>query len=145
MHLIASIAAAILMLILYHNVCPDLFGCTCVDICSPRLNNPPLNPLSLHVREGILNGLAQAQLDDAVSMIVITGGGGKSFSVGADIKEMSNAEAIGRKSNLLEVVNAIEECRVPVVAAISGLALGGGCEVMTDGKLGVDPSRDCSV
>lgn len=124
----------------------NLFRCTCcVDISSPRLNNPPLNPLSLHVREGILNSLAQAQLDDAVSMIIITGGGGKSFSAGADIKEMSNAQAIGQKSSLLEVVNAIEECRVPVVAAIGGLALGGGCEVITDGKLEVDPLRDCTV
>lgn len=64
-------------------------------------------------------------------MIVITGGDAKAFSAGADIKEMSDAEAIGRKSSLLEVVNAIEECRVPVVAAIGGLALGGGCEVIT--------------
>lgn len=94
----------------------------------PRLCNPPLNPLSYHVRKGILDGLAQAQGDDAVSIVVITGGENQPFSAGADIKEMTDGTAVRRSPDLSAVVAAIESCRVPVVAAIGGVALGGGCE-----------------
>lgn len=93
-----------------------------------RLCKPPLNPLSHDVRVGILRGLQQAQGDDAVSLVVITGGS-KAFSAGADIKEMADGHAVRRTPDLLAVVAAIEACRVPVVAAIGGVALGGGCEV----------------
>lgn len=93
-----------------------------------RLCKPPLNPLSHDVRAGILHGLQQAQGDDAVSLVVITGGS-KAFSAGADIKEMADGHAVRRSPDLLTVVAAIEACRVPVVAAIGGVALGGGCEV----------------
>ena len=93
-----------------------------------RLSKPPLNPLSHDVRAGILHGLQQAQGDDAVSLVVITGGS-KAFSAGADIKEMADGHAVRRSPDLLTVVAAIEACRVPVVAAIGGVALGGGCEV----------------
>lgn len=81
------------------------------------------------MRKGILEGIAQAQLDDAVSVIVITGGDTQAFSAGADIKEMADGHAVRRAPDLLTVVAAIEACRVPVVAAIGGVALGGGCEV----------------
>ena len=101
------------------------------DTSSPRLNNPPVNALSHHVRRGILEALARAQFDDEISLIVITGGGGQAFSAGADIKEMSGAHFVDRKPDLVELVDAIEACRVPVVAAIGGVALGGGCEVRT--------------
>lgn len=93
-----------------------------------RLCKPPLNPLSHDVRVGILEGLKQAQHDGAVSLLVITGGD-KAFSAGADIKEMADGHAVRRKPDLLAVVAAIEASRVPVVAAIGGVALGGGCEV----------------
>lgn len=99
-------------------------------ICNhSSLRNPPLNPLSYHVRTGILEGLAQAQLDNAVSYVVITGGDKQAFSAGADIKEMTDGQAVGRKPHLPAVVAAIEACKTPVVAAIGGVALGGGCEV----------------
>lgn len=94
----------------------------------PRLCKPPLNPLSHDVRLGILDGLNRAQHDDSVSLIVITGGN-KAFSAGADIKEMADAHAVRRSPDLLTVVGAIEASAVPVVAAIGGVALGGGCEV----------------
>eukprot|EP00752_Nemacystus_decipiens_P001823 g1761.t1 len=93
-----------------------------------RLCKPPLNPLSHDVRVGILEGLKQAQDDGAVSLVVITGGN-KAFSAGADIKEMADGHAVRRAPDLLTVVSAIEASRVPVVAAIGGVALGGGCEV----------------
>lgn len=93
-----------------------------------RLCNPPLNPLSHSVREGIIESLAQARADDGVTCLVITGGD-HAFSAGADIKEMEDGAAVSREPTLVTVVDAIEACEVPVVAAISGVALGGGCEV----------------
>lgn len=63
-----------------------------------------------------------------MSLVVITGGN-KAFSAGADIKEMADGDAVRRAPDLLTVVASIEASRVPVVAAIGGVALGGGCEV----------------
>lgn len=80
------------------------------------------------MRVGILEGLKRAQHDEQVSLVVITGGN-KAFSAGADIKEMADGHAVRRTPDLLTVVAAIEASRVPVVAAIGGVALGGGCEV----------------
>lgn len=100
----------------------------CYQPSTPRLCKPPLNPLSHDVRVGILEGLNRAQHDEQVSLVVITGGD-KAFSAGADIKEMADGHAVRRTPDLLAVVAAIEASRVPVVAAIGGVALGGGCEV----------------
>lgn len=80
------------------------------------------------MRVGILDGLNQAQHDRDLALVVITGGN-KAFSAGADIKEMADGHAVRRAPDLLTVVAAIEASRVPVVAAIGGVALGGGCEV----------------
>lgn len=77
----------------------------------------------------ILDALAQAQSDDAISMVVIVGAQKRAFSAGADIKEMATGDAVSKAPDLLAVVNAIEAFRVPVIAAIDGVALGGGCEV----------------
>lgn len=99
----------------------------CKHASTPRLCNPPLNPLSHDVRSGILEGLKRAH-DEHVSVVVISGGN-KAFSAGADIKEMADGTAVRRMPDLLTVVAAIEASTVPVVAAIGGVALGGGCEV----------------
>lgn len=80
------------------------------------------------MRVGILDCLAQARADRGVTRLVITGGD-HAFSAGADIKEMADGEAVRREPNLVTVVDAIEACELPVVAAIGGVALGGGCEV----------------
>ncbi|CAM9645465.1 unnamed protein product, partial [Choristocarpus tenellus] len=93
-----------------------------------RLSNPPLNPLSHGVRAGMIEGLSRAENDPAVTSIVITGNG-NAFSAGADIKEMSDVHSILRHPSLTAVVAAIENCSIPVSAAINGVALGGGCEV----------------
>ncbi|CAM9379580.1 unnamed protein product [Laminaria digitata] len=94
-----------------------------------RLCNPPLNPLSYDVRVAIFDALTQVQSDEAISMVVITGAQKGAFSAGADIKEMASGDSMSKTPHVLAVVGAIEACRVPVVAAIDGVALGGGCEV----------------
>ena len=96
-------------------------------------------------RPEALNALNSAVLDDlsavldsvdqeAVRAIVITGAGDKSFVAGADIGEMSTltkaeGEAFGKKGN--DVFRKIETFPIPVIAAINGYALGGGCELST--------------
>ncbi len=94
-------------------------------ILTITLNAPPVNALGANLRKAIVTAVGEAQDDEAVSAIVITGTG-KFFSAGADITEFDGAIA---EPALPEVVNIIEASRKPVVAAINGFALGGGLEV----------------
>jgi len=97
------------------------------DIALITLNNPPVNGLGLATRQGITDGLDQAQADPAVKAVVITGAG-KAFSGGADIREFGTPKALA-EPNLLSVILAVENCRKPVVAAIHSVAMGGGLEL----------------
>ena len=93
-------------------------------------------------RPAALNALSSAvldELDEAIDKIkkdiyclIITGGGDKSFVAGADISEMVNydekqAFAYGKKGN--DLFRKIETLKIPVIAAVNGFALGGGCEL----------------
>ena len=94
-------------------------------------------------REKALNALNSTVLDelnqtldavdlDTVRCLILTGAGAKSFVAGADIGEMSTltkaeGEAFGKKGN--DVFRKIETFPIPVIAAINGFALGGGCEI----------------
>lgn len=100
-----------------------------IDISQVSSNQ--LNPLSLPVRRHILQSLAEAEKDPNVSSIVLTGGA--SFSAGADLKEFARLLAANDSTHdpdsTVKVVEVIENCSKPVVAAIAGSCLGGGLEV----------------
>jgi len=89
--------------------------------------NPPVNQLSLNLRNGLFEGVNAANEDPKVKAMVLIGGG-KTFIAGADIKEFSNGNAF-KGAQLDAIQRAFEESNIPLVAAIHGHALGGGLEV----------------
>src|SRR5438477_12718455 len=86
------------------------------------VNNPPVNALSRHVRQGLHDGLKQATADGAVQAVVITCAG-RTFIAGADITEFGKPPA---EPSLHSVLDLIESSAKPIIAAIHGTALGGG-------------------
>ena len=90
-----------------------------------------LNALNSQVLEELDKTLDAVNLDE-VRCLILTGAGQKSFVAGADIGEMSTltkaeGEAFGKKGN--DVFRKLETFPIPVIAAINGFALGGGCEI----------------
>ena len=96
------------------------------------INRPEaLNALNSQVLEDLEATFKAVNLDE-VRALVLTGAGEKSFVAGADIGEMSTltkaeGEAFGKKGN--DVFRMIETFPIPVIAAVNGFALGGGCEI----------------
>ena len=97
-----------------------------------RIDRPKaLNALNSEVLEDLNAALDQVDLD-TIRCLILTGAGEKSFVAGADIAEMSNlsveeATAFGKKGN--DIFLRIEKFPIPVIAAVNGFALGGGCEL----------------
>ena len=88
-------------------------------------DNPPVNALGQQVRQGLENAIGQALADDTIKAIVIRCDG-RTFFAGADITEFGKPP-VG--PSLPDVLDTIESADKPVIAAIHGTALGGGCEV----------------
>jgi 3-hydroxyacyl-CoA dehydrogenase len=95
------------------------------DVLVVTSNNPPVNALGHAVREGLVEAIAEADGDDSVKAVVIVCKG-QTFFAGADITEFGKPMQMPM---LPQVVDIIENCTKPVVAAIHGTAFGGGLEV----------------
>ena len=97
------------------------------DVAVITMNNPPMNTMGHGNRSAVMGALTAANADAKVKAIVLTGGG-KVFSSGAEIKEF-NTPAAFADPNLRDVIKALEDSPKPVVAAVHGVAMGGGLEL----------------
>lgn len=89
-----------------------------------EINNPPVNAIGINVRQGLMDAVVWAEKNQFDRVIV--SGSGNIFAAGADTSEF-NTEPV--EPHLPDVLNAIEKSHVPWIAAINGIALGGGAEI----------------
>lgn len=98
-----------------------------------KINRPEaLNAMNLDVIWELSKTLDIVGVDDSIKTVIITGVGERSFCAGADISYMVNITPIDAEkyaSSAQSVLNKIEKLEKPVIAAINGFALGGGCEL----------------
>jgi enoyl-CoA hydratase len=96
------------------------------------IDHPPVNVLSRRVLEALLTRLDEAESDPAVRVVILASAAEKAFAAGADIREMASMgpeEARLHGARGQEVTRRIERLPLPVIAAVHGVCLGGGCEV----------------
>lgn len=108
------------------------------------INRPPVNPLNTQVFQELSQLFDELDANDEVRVIVLTGSGEKAFVAGADINEMAGLDIVGvNKMNKVSrnVFTKIENVNKPVIAAINGLALGGGLELALSCDLRISSDR----
>ena len=96
------------------------------------LNRPQvLNALNNQMREELISALENARDDEDIQIIVITGAGDRAFCAGADINEFSKLTPVDliKRRGKKRVYELIRDIPKPVIAAVNGYALGGGCEL----------------
>jgi enoyl-CoA hydratase len=96
------------------------------------LNRPPYNPLNSQMFRELHHLLESVEDDDQVRAVILTGKGEKAFAAGADVHEMKGLDqkGIARMGRLARTAfNRMEQLSKPILGAINGLALGGGCEL----------------
>ena len=98
-----------------------------------RLDRPErMNALSRRMLDDLDEAFARVELDGDVRACILTGAGERAFSAGTDIGELAALDESGAREAARrgqQVCERIERCRVPVIAAVNGLAAGGGCEL----------------
>jgi 3-hydroxypropionyl-coenzyme A dehydratase len=103
------------------------------DIAIIKINRPEaLNALNLDVISELSRTIDIVGVDENIKVVIITGAGERSFCAGADIAYMANIEPMKAEkyaTSAQSVLNKIDRLEKPVIAAINGFALGGGCEL----------------
>jgi len=103
------------------------------EIAILRINRPEaLNAMNIDVISELSQTIDKVGADESIKVIIITGAGEKSFCAGADISYMVDIDPITAEkyaSSAQSVLNKIERLEKPVLGAINGYALGGGCEL----------------
>lgn len=110
----------------------DLVAVEAGVITTVRLNNPPLNLVSLAVTRALTAALTAIERDDRVRAVILTGTGNRAFCGGSDIKEFPSLHGRvgeGKLINENAMYNQLADLAVPTIAAIEGDALGGGLEL----------------
>ena len=100
-------------------------------VATIRLNRPPMNAINSQVQEELRDAARQVSADDAVRAVVIYGGE-KVFAAGADVKEfapMTHAQLMRDAERVSSAIDSVARIPKPVIAAVTGYALGGGCEL----------------
>lgn len=112
----------------YNTIKYDVDG----NIAKLTINRPDaLNALNSQVLDELNQVIGEVRANEDLRVLIITGEG-RSFVAGADIKEMSELSSIGARNFAkkgIEVFRQIERLPIPVIAAVNGFALGGGCEL----------------
>ncbi|HUI38250.1 MAG TPA: enoyl-CoA hydratase/isomerase family protein [Thermoplasmata archaeon] len=96
------------------------------------IDNPPVNVISSSVLDALTRRLVEIGSDLDVRAVVLSSAAEKAFGAGADIREMANldpAQAAGHGARGQAATRAIERLPLPVIAAVHGACLGGGCEI----------------
>jgi len=103
------------------------------EVAIVRINRPEkLNAMNLDVIKEMGSIMEQLDRDDSVKVVIVTGTGEKAFSAGADIEYMSKISPLEAEQYALtghDTLNRIANLNKPVIAAVNGYALGGGCEL----------------
>jgi len=113
------------------------------------LNRPDkLNALNYELIDRLMAALDAIEIDAGVGAVVLTGAGERAFSAGADITEFSESVRRGRNTAIRDFVRRgqamtarLEAFRKPVIAAVNGLAFGGGCEITEAVHLAIASDR----
>src|SRR6476659_5393525 len=100
-------------------------------VATLRLDRPKMNALNVQVQEEIRAAALEASEREDVKAVVVYGGE-RVFAAGADVKEMADmsyVDMVKRSGGLQSAFTAVARIPKPVVAAVTGYALGGGCEL----------------
>jgi enoyl-CoA hydratase len=104
------------------------------------LNRPErANTISFQLMHDVVNAMEEVENDQEFRVVIVTGAGGRHFCGGADLRDFAErarnraANREGKQGDFVsprrDLFSALEESRVPVIAAINGAAMGGGCEI----------------
>ena len=108
-------------------------------------NRPPVHALNTTVGAELREALDQIDHDSAARAVIITGSGDRAFAAGADIRELQDLAGPDAESMVQRwhhLFRRMETFRLPVIAAVNGVALGGGCELAMACEIGRASCRE---